>query len=130
MSSAENNNSIPRQLGLFSFAGVINTAVGYAIIFSGMALGLSPYLSNLAGYALGLICAFFLNKMIVFAIRGDNKRQAGRFLVSFLVAYAANLAGLHAGLLAKFSAVLAQIMAGIIYFVVMFILSRIWVFKH
>lgn len=128
--SLPTHNGIARQLSLFSFAGVINTAVGYAVIFSGLALGFSPYLSNLAGYALGLMCAFFLNKTVVFTVRGKSKQQAGRFLASFLVAYAANLAGLHAGLLAGFDTVLAQLMAGFVYLVVMFFLSRRWVFKE
>jgi len=128
--SSAANNCIIRQIGLFSFAGVINTAMGYTVIFSGLALGFSPYYSNLAGYVFGLACAFTFSKTVIFTARGENKRQAGRFLVSFFLAYSVNLAGLHTALLAGVGALPAQIMAGIPYLIIMFFLSRMWVFKQ
>ena len=48
-------------LGLSRYAsgGVLNTLVGFAIIFLLMGLGLFPTLSNVGGYLVGLIFGFF-----------------------------------------------------------------------
>lgn len=122
------SDSTVGQIGRYSFAGVINTAVGYAIIFSGMALGFSPYASNLAGYMVGLCCSFVLNKYFVFLARGNRRRQVGRFMAAFGIAYLLNLALLHACLEAGVAKVAAQILAGVLYLAAMYLLSRVWVF--
>jgi len=117
------------QLARFSFAGVANTLVGYAVIFGGMALGISPYSSNVAGYAMGLICSFLLNQTFVFAASGNRTHQLGRFLSVFAVSYLCNFTTLHICLLANLRNVWSQILAGVVYSVTMFLLSRWWVFK-
>lgn len=94
-----------------------------------MALGFSPYASNLAGYMVGLCCSFFLSKYFVFLAHGSGRGQAGRFLAAFAVAYVANLALLHASLQAGVGHVAAQIVAGALYLVVMYVLLRSWVFR-
>nr|VFJ64516.1 MAG: Putative flippase GtrA (transmembrane translocase of bactoprenol-linked glucose) [Candidatus Kentron sp. FW] len=123
------NNGIVRQIGRFSLAGVINTIVGYAVIFGGLALGFSPYGSNLAGYSTGLLCSFILSKTFVFSAPGRKWRQTRRFLITFAIAYLANLALLHGSLRIGIGGIAAQILSGVLYLLVMFILSRSWVFK-
>jgi putative flippase GtrA len=128
LSSARNDWPLA-QFGRFSIAGVVNTSLGYAVIFGGLALGLSPYVSNLSGYLVGLTCSFFLTKTFVFAARGESGRQARRFLVAFAVAYLMNLGALHASLQAEVNGILAQLLAGALYLFSMFIFSRSWVFR-
>jgi putative flippase GtrA len=128
LSSAASDGAA-RRIGRFSFAGIVNTAIGYGVIFAGLALGFSPYASNLAGYLVGLGCSFLLNKYFVFLAKGPSHRQAGRFLVAFGIAYLSNLALLHACLQAGIGDVAAQIFAGLLYLMVMYALSRAWVFR-
>jgi putative flippase GtrA len=128
LSSAASNGEAGR-IGRFSLAGIANTAIGYAVIFAGLALGFSPYASNLAGYTVGLACSFLLNKYFVFAAPGGRRRQMGRFLAAFAIAYAANLALLHACLQAGIGGIVAQILAGVLYLGVMYALMRAWVFR-
>lgn len=116
------------KFGRFSLVGVVNSVVGYAVIFAGLAAGLSPYLSNLAGYLAGLTCSFFLTRTFVFSAQGHSRRQVFRFLAAFSVAYAANLIVLHAWLQLGGGDIAAQVLAGIVYLFIMFIVSRSWVF--
>jgi putative flippase GtrA len=77
----------------FAAVGVLNTAVGLAIIY-----GLKYWLAwpdvhaNIAGYACGLAISFVLNRRWTFAHDGDALGALLRFVVCFAVAYSANLA--------------------------------------
>ncbi len=57
-----------------------------------MSSGVSALVSNIAGYAVGLLISFSLSKVFVF----ESKRRTGpelrRFLFSFLVSFLLNLA--------------------------------------
>jgi putative flippase GtrA len=125
----EPNNSLPRQISRFSIAGFINTTIGYIVIFGGMAIGLSPYGSNFAGYTAGIFCSFFLSKKFVFPKQGKKKYLFWRYLAIFCISYAANLGVLHLCLQGNINSAISQIGAGIIYWLMMFTLSRLWVFK-
>ena len=123
------SNSLPRQISRFSIAGVINSAIGYIVIFGGMVLGFSPYLSNLAGYVAGFFCSFFLSRNFVFFSAGKNRRKIARFFLTFVMSYLANAGVLHLCLRLGINVVASQIVAGISYLLIMFSLSRLWVFK-
>ena len=123
------SSDIARQLSKFSLAGFINTTIGYIVIFGGMALGLSPYTSNLIGYMVGLISSFFMSKFFVFTSESKSRYQVIRFLIAFCIAYIANIAFLHIALQLNINSVVAQIGAGGVYVLVMFTLSRQWVFN-
>ena len=123
------NDTAVGQIGRFSFAGAINTAVGYAVIFSGMALGFSPYASNLSGYLVGLCCAFILNKHFVFLGSSNRPGEIARFLAAFAIAYLSNRGLLHVCLQIGLGKCLAQILAGAVYLAVMYWLMRAWVFR-
>lgn len=123
------SKSITTQLGRFTIAGVVNTAIGYALIFGGMALGLSPYASNLIGYVAGLICSFFFSQRFVFSVSNRSWQQVPRFVVSFAIAYIANFITLYIALQFEMGPAISQIVAGVVYLLVMFIFSRVWVFK-
>lgn len=82
----------PRMLR-FGVVGLFNTALGYAVILAGLALGLGDIVANASGYAVGLVLGFFLNRQWTFT-RADGFRPgtALRYGSVFLVAYSINLA--------------------------------------
>jgi len=120
-----------RLLAKFAAVGVLNTLLGYAVIFGCMyALGMSAVLSNVLGYAVGLVLSFVLNRNFTFRSSSAALPEAVRFVVIFLVAYVANLGvlllltqvlGVHDGL--------SQVIAGVAYFVLSFVLNKHYVFR-
>lgn len=119
------------QFSRFLSVGVANTALGYAVIFGCMYLaGLSPELSNAAGYAVGLLISYFLNRHFTFRSAQRRSAEFLRFGVVFLVAYTANLAVLtvlvrtlevHGGL--------SQLIAGVSYIGTAYRLNKHYVFR-
>lgn len=120
-----------REMLAFGMVGVINTLVGYAVIYTCMlALGMGAVASNVAGYAVGLCCSFVLNRRLTFRSGGSAGAEVWRFLAAFLVAYAINLLILllcidQLGV----PPVYAQVVAGVGYTAVFFVLSKWFVFR-
>lgn len=120
-----------REAIAFGLVGVINTLVGYAVIYTCMlALGMGAVSSNVAGYAVGLCCSFFLNRRLTFRSAGSARAEVLRFLLTFVVAYAINLVILLLSI-ERFGVppVYAQVLAGIGYTGVFFVLSKWFVFR-
>jgi len=114
----------------YAVAGLLNGVVSISAIYVCMSLGVSPFVSNVAGYAVGLLISFSLSKIFVF----ESKRQTGpelrRYLLSFLLSFLLNLVVLGALTeSAQVSAVVAQLAAISVYVLLMFLLSRWVVFK-
>jgi len=115
----------------FATVGVLNTVLGYAVIFLCMyVLGQGAVTSNVIGYAVGLLVSFVLNRTFTFRSTSAALPEALRFLVIFILAYLANLGVLivltrqlhvHEGV--------SQVLAGAVYFVLSFALSKYYVFK-
>lgn len=77
----------------FAAVGLLNTALGYTIILAALAYGCGDIMSNILGYAGGLMLGFVLNSRWTFS--GTPHMRKGtvlRYMVSFAVAYGANLA--------------------------------------
>jgi putative flippase GtrA len=127
------HNEFPVTMNHFSrflVVGVLNTLLGYGVIFACMYLaGMAPETSNVAGYAVGLVASYVLNKNYTFNSRKKSSREIGRFLAVFGVAYAANLVMLflliHQIGISKGS---SQIYAAVIYMCVSFIMTKHYVF--
>ena len=118
------------QLFRFVLVGVFNTAIGYAIIFGCMyLLGMSPVVSNAAGYLAGLAISFTLNKVFTFKSKAKSGAELGRFLAAFLVAYLANLGALLACLRLGLHAGWSQVVAGVVYIAATFLLNKFYVFR-
>ncbi|WP_160108874.1 GtrA family protein [Pseudomonas izuensis] len=119
-----------KQLIKFIFVGVLNTLLGYAIIFSCMyLLGATAVVSNVIGYATGLVLSYVLNRKITFQSTSKSRSEIFRFLLVFLVAYFSNLGVLL--MLIRIGSVhegLAQVLAGIVYVFVSFFLNKYYVF--
>ena len=115
----------------FIFVGAVNTGLGYVIIFACMYLAdLSPELSNLIGYVVGLVLSYFFHRSYTFRSTQQRKTEFIHFVVVFLVAYCANLAaltvlvrtvGIHAGT--------SQVIAGAIYAGISYLLNKCYVFR-
>lgn len=115
----------------FLMVGVLNTSLGYAVIFSCMYLaGLSAVASNVTGYLVGLIISYALNRNFTFKSTSKSGLEIARFLFVFLVAYLANLGVLI--LLIRYAAVhegAAQVLAGMVYVVTSFLMNKYYVFR-
>ncbi|RST54308.1 GtrA family protein [Variovorax sp. MHTC-1] len=119
-----------KQLLRFAAVGVVNTGLGYAVIFACMYLvGLGAVTSNVLGYAVGLVVSYLLNRSFTFRSVEAPRREIIRFVAIFLLAYLANLAVLI--LLVHYAGVhegVAQVLAGIVYFGLSFVLNKYYVF--
>lgn len=119
-----------REALLFAGVGLVNTALSLSVIWIASRVGMGPYLANMAGYAVGLINSFFMNRAVTFRKQSSAPGAASRFLLTFAVAYVVNLTVLTAGLsISDAHEFLWQILAMITYTVVFFTLSKWFVFR-
>ena len=82
-------------------------------------------LSNVLGYAVGLVVSYLLNRAFTFRSPAVSKIEFLRFVSILLLAYAANLAVLV--FLIRHTSVhkaLAQVLAGVVYFGLSFLLNK------
>lgn len=114
----------------FAGVGLINTALGLALIQMGLLLGWNDYAANAAGYAGGFVCSYLLNRSFTFAAsEGRHARQLPRFALAAGVAYALNIGVLAIGRSIGIGGTLAlQAAAVAIYTVAFYLLSRRFVF--
>jgi putative flippase GtrA len=115
----------------FATVGVVNTLIGYAVIFACMhLLKMEPVISNVVGYTTGLVTSFVLNRRYTFRSRAAVWPEALRFGIFFGAAWLLNLGTLIG--LTRFTNVgpnIAQVAAGITYFGAFFLLSKLFVFR-
>lgn len=121
------NNSFVK----YGVIGLVNTIIGYGLIFTFMYLGILAEISNFLGYFVGFFVSYSLNKKYNFKSQNSHKRDLPKFLISMSIAYIFNLLTLIAcyrffGL----NSYLSQIIAGAIYTLSGYILSKIWVFNY
>lgn len=75
----------------YGAAGVVNTAVGYAVFWVMLRLlDVSVALSNATGYAVGLVVSYALNKKYVFLSSRPKKNAPIIFAGSFVAAFSIN----------------------------------------
>jgi putative flippase GtrA len=92
---------------------------------------MSGLAANAAGFTVGLLLSFTLNRRFVFGLKGAvSGGEVAKFLAAFAVAYGANVAVLVAAqrLLGANSS-LAQLPAIAAYVLIFFLLSQFLVFK-
>ncbi len=73
----------------FLVVGVLNSAIGLALIYAAMAIGADYRVANAIGYAGGILISFVVNRGWTFAHDGDWRASLVRWLVVVGVAYAA-----------------------------------------
>ncbi len=77
----------------FNIIGLISAFVGYTTVFLAMGVfGLSPFLSNLMGYGLGLTTSFSLNRYFNFKTGRKTSQAVCLLLPVTGFAYLSNLA--------------------------------------
>lgn len=115
----------------YLMVGMINTLVGFGIIFLLMYRGLLPEIANFIGYLCGFILSFILNKYFTFKSKNYVKSEFIRFALSMGIAYLINLLILvisyrYFGI----NEYISQIIAGIFYTLSGYLLSKFYAFKH
>lgn len=108
----------------FAAVGLLNTTLGYTIILVALAFGCGDIVSNILGYAGGLMLGFVLNSRWTFS--GVTRLRKGtvlRYALSFAVAYGANLAVVFTALSFGFTSNPWVHLAGICIYSVLFYLA-------
>lgn len=118
----------------YGLAGLLNTAIGYAIIaVLDIGLGVDSHLANLAGYVVGAGVSYFLQRSFVFGSNTAHGRSVPKYLAAALAAFLLNQLVLSLGLQmigdAKLGRAIAQLIAVAAYSVTLLILLRLWVFR-
>ncbi len=114
----------------YMLVGCANTLIGLSVIFLAMALGLSPVPANAAGYAVGLIVSYLLNRRFTFRSRVPLGPGALRYAAVVACAYALNLAILLFALnVLAINAYIAQTFGVGVYFVAVYVGSSLFVFN-
>jgi putative flippase GtrA len=117
-------------IGRYAGSGLLNTLVGFSVIFILMPLGISPILANIGGYFVGLILGFFLSKKLVFRSEGHITSESLRYLAAFLGCFILNLIVLQSALsVLHLNPNPAQLLAAATYTIAMYLLSRFVVFR-
>lgn len=120
------------EFGRYIAVGILNTVWGYLLIFGFMYLfAWAPEASNAAGYGIGLLTSFLLNRTYTFRSKNLKRYEFGRFLIVFALAFATNLAALSIAVRwMGWDPYFAQILSGGVYVVTSYLLNRVFVFKQ
>lgn len=117
-------------LGRYIGSGALNTVVGFAVIIAMTAAGASPYLANIAGYAVGLALGFWTARKFVFRSTGFISREGWRYLLAFGTSWLLNLLILHLSMKTMgLQPMIAQAVAAVVYSGAMYLLGRLLVFS-
>jgi len=122
-----------RYLSRYAISGVLNTVVGFAVIFLLLWLGVTATLANTGGYLVGLSLGFCTAKKFVFRSKGHLTTEGMRYLLAFAISFTINQLVLQVMLnFFHWSAGIAQLPATATFTILMYLLTRWFVFnaKH
>lgn len=123
-------NIVDRNLLNYLAIGVINTSVGFGLIFLLMYINIVPEVANFMGYLTGFLVSFHLNKKYNFRSQGALLKEIKKFAIAMAIAYLINLFVLIIELrIFNVNKYYAQIIASAFYVVTGYLLSKFWVFK-
>jgi len=116
----------------FGVVGIANTLITALIIwFLLRILNWSDYVSNLAGYVIGLINSFFWNRKWTFNSNSNVRVTVFKFIVTFVISYLIQLGNLYLLLnFTSFDSYICQLLSIIIYTCVNFVLNKYYTFKN
>jgi len=118
-------------VGRYLLSGAGNTLAGFSLIFGLMWMGVSPYVANVAGYALGLVMGFLVSRSFVFNDNDVFNRQMWRYSLAFVACVALNILVLTLALqLLEVNRFLSQCLAAGSFTAAMYLMSRFFVFKN
>lgn len=114
----------------FALVGVANTAVGYGVILLFQyALGAPPVAANLAGYSIGSLLSYGLNRLFVFQSRRTHLHALPRFGAATVGCFLLNLLVLQSCIGLGMPAFLAQALAVMSYTISFYFVNRFLVFR-
>lgn len=113
----------------FGAVGLANTVLGLVLIWGAMAAGLSPAPANLAGYAVGLVVSYVLNRRFTFAATTSLSASLPRWVGLALVGYMLNLGiVLFAIEMFTLNPYVSQVFGVVLYALFMFLGAKYFVF--
>lgn len=120
-----------KQFFKFGLVGILNTLITLAVIFLLMHFSPASYvIANAAGYILGFINSFILNKTWTFKSKGPVGKESIGFIIVFAVTY-----GIQLGVLVylkenlKVDAHWAQVIAMVFYTGINFLGNKLFTFR-
>lgn len=121
-----------KQVFKFGIVGISNTCITAFVIWVMLKpVGCSAFVSNIAGYAVGVLNSFVWNRCWTFRSSVGWRRSAWRFVLVFGISYLLQLAALF-----TLNATLSidpyynQLLAMLFYTAVNFILNKLYTFKE
>lgn len=115
----------------FVLAGLLNTALGYAVFLAlHWGLGLDARAANAIGFGAGLLQSLLLNRWYVFHGARLDGGAVLRFGLAFVVAYGLNFGVLSALLAHGIAGALAQVPAMVTYTLSFYAINRRWVWRR
>ena len=115
---------------VYGIVGVINTIVGYGIMFGLTFMGVVPEIANALGYGIAFIVSYLLNKKFTFQSKHTHKRDFTRFVIASTLAYMANLSVLVVCYrILSWNEYIALIVASIVYVIIGYLLHKFWTFR-
>lgn len=116
----------------FGIVGIGNTCITAFVIWVMLKLaGCSDFVSNIAGYGVGVLNSFIWNRCWTFHSAAGWRRSAWRFGLVFAISYLLQLAALFAlDATLNIDPYYNQLLAMAFYTAVNFILNKIYTFKE
>jgi putative flippase GtrA len=111
----------------YNAVGIVNTLIGFGLIFTLMFSGMDAKASNFFGYLVGAVISYILNSLYTFRQK-PSLGYAWRFFSVLLVSYTLNYLVLIY-MLEKINPYAAQVVAGAIYTTCSFVLAKYFVFR-
>jgi len=112
----------------YNLVGIVNTFVGFSIVFLLMYMGFSAILSNVVGYTIGSVLSYVLNSKYTFDATHKHQKVLVKFFMVLAIAYALNFMTLQY-VLTFMTPYLAQLCAAVVYTLSSFLMMRFFVFK-
>ena len=114
----------------FLLVGVLNTLVGFSIIFLLVYYNIDNYVANFTGYFIGLIVSFLLHRNFTFRSKTKKlQHQIIFFIIFFIIAYLVNIFILSISL-EYYDKYIAQFLAICGYTITNYILNKLITFKE
>lgn len=114
----------------YSSIGLLNTILGYFLIFFLTYKEFNAELANLLGYSFGIFLSYILNKKFNFKSKNTHKKDFPKFLFSMIIAYILNFITLIILYrLLELNVYISHIFAGCVYLLSGFFLSNFFVFS-
>lgn len=121
---------INKQFIKYLAVGVMNTIVGYGVIFSLMYIGKSPEFSNITGYIIGISVSYILNRYFTFNDKNNFFTGFLKFVLSMAISYILNFITLiYCIRVIGINPYLSQLISGVVYTISGFLFSKYFAFR-